>query len=497
MSNQPFKYFLEGSLWLVIGNFLSRLSGLLLLPILARFLGPSNFGLYSLLQNTVQTADTLSRLGVDAAMHRNGSQYESFDKESTGRLLGVGSCLIVGAGVVIGLFIFLNAHLVANFVLNEAKAAGWLYLTALTVILTAASTPSWVCLVALHAFKSHTIRTSISSILGALVTLLLTYPFGIAGALWGLTAAALIQFISGWCLTIPILRQKEIWLRFDHFIAQSKRLLSFGLPFYLGNFLSAFVLLPLLGYVGKVGGLDQLGHLRVAQSLSQIVSFLPTAIAPVVVSILSATLVSDLDAYQRIKSLNLRCLWLLMLLSSLVICLNLDSIILLLFGVQYIEATILSKVMIWMVAINSLSGVFTQYMVSSGKTRGIAVIQVSGLMITGLVSLLTIQRYSALGFLMAQLVASVFTCVAYVKPALSGLKRDDQRMLWYLLWISLFAIGLTFLPFLIFTNFWISSFLSLALGVFILSVSIYWVYTKDERKTLMLVICDRIKGALR
>ncbi|MBW4583133.1 MAG: oligosaccharide flippase family protein [Tildeniella nuda ZEHNDER 1965/U140] len=494
---QSLKPLLKSSFLLVIATLVSRLSGLIVLPIVARLLGPSSLGLFSLLQNTAQTADMLSRIGVDAAMHRNGAQYESLDRQSVGRLLGVGSCLIIIAGIFIALFICLNAQLVASLVLGDAKAAQWLNLTALTVVLTVAFTPSWICLIALHAFKAYTILTSLSSIVGALLTLLLTYRFGIAGALWGLAGTALIQFISGWCLTLPILRQKKISLRCDQFIAESKSLLGFGLPFYFGNFLSGFILLPLLGYVGKVGGLDQLGHLRVAQSLSQIVSFLPTAVAPVIISSLSATLVADLNTHQRIKSLSLRCLWLLMLFFSLMICLNLDGVIKLLFSSKYLEAIVLSKIMIWMVAINSLSGVFNQYMVSAGKTHAIAVIQVFGLIITVLIALLTVQHHGAMGLLLAQLVASIFTCSAYVRPSLSDLDQTEQRRILYLFLISLLAISLTFLPFSNITNFWVCLVLSLILGVFILSISAHWAFAENEREAFNSVIRKKIKGALK
>jgi O-antigen/teichoic acid export membrane protein len=481
MSSLSLKKFFKGSFWVVLANVVTRFAGFVTLPLLARLLGPANLGLYSLVQNTVQTGDGLGRLGVDAAMHRNGSQYETIGTKAVGRLFGVGACLMIGAGGLIAICVWVARNALALNWLGEPRVEPWLGLTALIIVLTAISNPPWVYLVALHAFRSYSLRSSVLSIAGAILTLSLAWFFGFAGALWGLGLTALIQAIWGWWLTLPVLHEKEIRLRCDRFFSEARSILSFGLPFYASNFLSSFIALPLLGYVTRTGGIEQLGYLRVAQSLSQFITFLPTAIAPVVISSLSANLAADVQSYQRLKSLHLRTLWACILVFSICVCFSLDTLIPKLFGSTYVDAVLLSRITIWMAAITSMAGILSQYVISSGNTRLIAVIQTIGLLITILVALTLIPTYSSLGLLIAQISGAAFTLIAYTKPALKDIEQSEQGHLSFLAALSISLLGTTFLLPLYLKNHWLLLLVSIVIIILTLALLFFQSFTVQER----------------
>jgi O-antigen/teichoic acid export membrane protein len=445
------KSLLKGGFWVVLSTIVTRLAGLIVLPIIARQLDPTGLGIYSLVQNTIQTADGLSRVGADVAMHRNGSQYKESGVEAVGRLFGVGTCIIVAVGTLVALFIWANQELIAFELLGEPNVKPWLGLTAVIVFFTVMGNPPWFCLVALHAFRLYSLRSSVVAILGAVITILLVHKFQLLGALIGLLVIALFQAIWGWWLTLSVLYEKQIRLRCDHFISETRSILSFGLPFYASNFLSSFIALPLLGYVSRTGGIEQLGYLRVAQSLSQLVSFLPTAIAPVIISTLSASISKNTDEYRQIKSLHLRSLWILTLLISTTICCSLDYVVPSLFGDSYNQAIFLSRLTIWIAAMTSLSGMLSQYVISAGQTKTIAVIQTLALSINLLVALLLIPRYSSIGLLIAQGISALFTTIAYVKPAIWDIVLENRLQISSMTVLSLSLMMISFvLP--IFSN---------------------------------------------
>jgi O-antigen/teichoic acid export membrane protein len=485
MSSFSFKNLLKGSFWVVLATTVIRITGFIVLPILARLLSPEELGLYNLVYNTIQTGDGLSRIGVDVSMHRDGSQYESKGSESTGRLFGVGSIIMIGVAILLAITLQFNHEFIAKYLLGEPKIEPWISLISLTILLTAIGNAPWIYLVALHAFRVYSLRLSIISIAGAVITIGLTYLYGLSGSIWGLVFTALIQVLLGWVLTLPILKEKKINLRFDNFILQSRSILGFGLPFYASNFLSSFISLPLLGYVSRVGGLDQLGFLRVAQSLSQFISFLPTAIAPVLVSALSANLASQHNESQKIKSLHLRILWTLMILIAAIACFSLDYLIPALFGSSYIQAILLSRLTIWITVIGSISGIFSQYIVSAGKTRTIMIVQTTGLAINAIFAILLIPIYSSTGLLMAQCTQSLFTAIAYIQPALTDLKPADKKSLVFLLMLSIGLIALSFgIPFII-NNF----ILTLTINIICCIITIFFVSTKiftSEEKYLFI-----------
>lgn len=493
MSSFSFKNVLKGSFWVVIATTIIRITGFIVLPILARLLTPEELGLYNLVSNTIQTGDGLSRIGVDVSMHRDGSQYESKGLESTGRLFGVGAILMIGVAVLLAITLCLNHEVIANYWLGEIKIEPWLNLIALSIVITAIGNAPWIYLVALHAFQVYSLRSSIITIAGAAFTIALTYLHGLSGSIWGLIITACIQVFLGWALILPILKEKKINLRFDRFISQSRSILGFGLPFYASNFLSSFISLPLLGYVSRVGGLEQLGFLRVAQSLSQFISFLPTAIAPVLISALSANLASDPNEYQKIKSLHLRILWTVMILVASIVCFSLDYLIPALFGSSYTQAIFLSSLTIWITVIGSISGIFGQYIVSDGKTRSIAIVQTTGLFMNAFLALLFIPIYSSTGLLMAQLIGGLFTVVAYIRPAIGDILPVNRRKLLVLLIISIGFISFNlWLPLLTLNfSFYLTINISYFLGAsFMLLTN---AFTPIERHFVISVIKQKVK----
>ncbi len=481
MQKISLKSFLKGSFWVFLGTISVRLSGLIVLPFLARSLNPSGLGIYNLLYNTISTADSLSRMGIDAAMGRNGAQHEKLGKEAIGRLFGVGGALISVVGVLISIFSWLFRNTLANEWLHEAAIEQWMGIISLTIFIASLSIPTWSYLLALQDFRAYSLRTIVVSGLGALAALNLTWKFGLAGAVWSLPFTAFLQFIVGWKITLPALHHYKIKLRFDHFIPESISILKFGLPFYAANFLSSFVALPLLGYVSKSGGIEQIGYLRVAQSLSQFVSFLPAAIAPVLVSSLSASLVGDSKDHQRLKSLHLRVLWSVILFTSLVISFNLDWIVGLLFGASYQQAIILSRLTIWITAISSLAGMLSQYVLSLGNTRAIAIIQTTSLILMVLIAMILIPQYNSLGLLIAQGVSVFFTLIVYVKPALADMDTSEHKYLWLLTFESATLFVLSFLPSIIRSSTFINVTLSLVFLVMGLTLTLSGCFTAQER----------------
>jgi O-antigen/teichoic acid export membrane protein len=487
------KKIVKGGAWITLSTLITRLAGFVVLPVLARLLGPTDLGLYNLIANTVQAGDGLSRLGVDAAIHCNGAQFKSVGTESVGRLFGVGACLIAVAGCFTSLCLWIWREPIALQWLGEAKAESWLGLVSIMIALYSISNPPWYYLLALHEFRISSLRSSGVAIIGAILTLLLAWQFRLLGAILGLGSIAFLQAIWGWWLTLPVLRSYQIKLRFDKFMAETMSILSFGLPFYASNFLGTFIALPLLGYVSRTGGIEQLGYLRVAQSLSQLVSFLPTAIAPVIISTLAANILTNTDEYQQTKSLHLRSLWVLILLISTIICFSLDYLVPSLFGSSYNQSILLSRLTIWIAAVTSFSGMLSQYVISVGKTKTIAVIQTFALGINLLFALLLIPQYSSIGLLAAQGISALFTTIAYIRPAIWDIVLANRLQIGSMTMLSLFLMAISFGLSVFSGNLiiLIAIFILACLGLLLL---LPVAFTADEKSTLVLVLKRSLPG---
>ncbi len=472
---------IKGSFWVSISSVIVRLSGFIVIAFLAKVLGPADLGIYNLVQNTIQTGDNLSRIGADAAIHCNGAKYETIGTKAIGRLFGVGACLTIVTGLVLALLLWIFRSNAATDLLGQSTIEPWLGLTAFLIILSVLGNPPWFYMVALQAFRQYSLRTSVIVVVSAVSSVVLAWYLGLKGAIWSLFFGALVHFILGWWLTLPILKEKGIVLRFDHFISETRSILSFGLPFFASNFLSSFVGLPLLGYVSRVGGVEQLGYLRVAQSLSQFVSFLPGVVAPVIISSLSASFSNNFNDYQKTKSLHLRSLWLFILIVIIVISGSLDYLIPAVFGQSYSDAILLSHLTVWITGVITLSSMFSQYIISKGQTKTIGIIQVLGLVINVLCAFLLIPIYSSIGFLSSQAIAVIFTTVIYMKLILTDMTEQDIKRVLFLVGLSIIiALGnfcLFFVPTLEHLRIFI-------LSIFLLIVFVMGgivVFSKNER----------------
>lgn len=110
---------IKGGAWLTLANVVSKLASALVLPVLARLLGPEALGIYSIVFSLAQSAQSFSSVGADIAMHRNGAQYKTIGTEAVGRLFGVGLALICLVSAVTGLGIWLFREPLAQHWLGQ------------------------------------------------------------------------------------------------------------------------------------------------------------------------------------------------------------------------------------------------------------------------------------------------------------------------------------------------------------------------------------------
>lgn len=488
-----FQSIAKSSFWVTASTVVTRFQGFIVVALLARLLGPADLGLFNLIQSTVTTGDMLSRVGVDAAIHRNGAQHSTIGNKATGRLFGVGACIVVSIGFLISILFWLLREPVAKTWLGEPRAAPWIGLASVSIFLTVLGNPPWFYLLALKVFKLHALRTWIISLVSAVSSVSLAWLFGYSGAMFSVVFVSLIHLLSGWYFTLPILQERDIKLRFDHFLVESRTILGFGLPFYSSNFLGSFVALPLLGFVSNVGGLEQVGYLRIAQSLTQFVSFLPQAIAPVIISHLSESIANNNDLFQKTKSFHLRSLWSLTLWITLVLSALLDFLIPVLFGSQFSEAILLSKFTIWIGFVATLSGMVSQYLISAGFTRLLGISQTIGLLINLLVALLLIPIYGAVGYLLSQASLSVFTASIYIIADFSNTRIQDKKFILFLLVLTCLSfslnIGLSFSNLSLYYNIVFSVVLTM------INIGFCWrlAFFAEERTIIFNLVKDFIK----
>jgi O-antigen/teichoic acid export membrane protein len=421
---------IKAGTWLTVANVVSKLATSMTLPVLARLLGPTALGIYSLVFTMAQTGQSISSLGAEVVMHRNGAQYKSIGSDAVGRLFGVGMTLVCLTSLICGAMVWLFRSTLSEHWLGRPELAGWLGAAALLIALQPLGNVPLLFLVSLQEFRSYALRSSLGLVFTSAITALMAWKFGLKGAVIGLIVGALGQTLWSFIIVRPALKERAIRLRLDHFWQEARALLRLGLPYYYGNtLLGALVVLPVMGLVGKYAGLSELGYLRVAQSMATIIGFIPTAIAPAALSYLSASLADDLKSFQRLRIIHLRSVWTLLLISTCPVCLMLPSIIRFLFGTSYNETYRLAWISLWLSLLVGIIQILVQYLLVSGKTIKIAWICTIGVACFVLASVFLVPRYHAIGFLLAQVIAQGVSLPFVFYPVVKELSREERGLI--------------------------------------------------------------------
>lgn len=438
--------FVKGSLLLTFASVMVRLSGILVLAPLARILGAQQLGIYSLMFWIVQCATLFGLLGIDTAMHRNGSQTYETDPQATGRLLGSGSLIMTFSLTAIAISLWIWRAPLAQHWLANPSASRWLGYAAIITCVEGLSLVASTLILSLHGFRYHSFATSTGAIARLVLSPLCAWLYGLQGALFGLVCASSLQCIAAIISFWRLKKKYRINLSLQGFWSESYKILKFGIPFWMGNALVALLVLPIMGEIGRIAGVETLGQLRIAQSLSQIVGFLPGAIAPVAISLLSeahATTGKN-EEFLRLRSLHLRGNWLFCL--SLVLFLSLGShpSIDLLFGRAYRDAIPLVIGMGWTSMLVVIAENLNVYSLSAGNTRLIAIASIAQKVVFMGGAFLLIPPLHGMGYILAGLLAGILQVGIILTLAWKGLEDLLQRHILILALWSAISIGVIY-----------------------------------------------------
>jgi O-antigen/teichoic acid export membrane protein len=437
---------IKGGAWLTLANVVSKLASALVLPVLARLLGPQALGIYSIIFSLAQSAQGFCSLGADVAMHRNGAQYETIGTEAVGRLFGVGLSLICLVSAVTGVGVWFFREPLAHYWLGQREVTPWLGAAALLIVLQPWSNIPLLFLASLQDFRAYALRSSVEMIFTSAFTALLAWKFGLFGAALALVVAEIVQIPWSYCVAKPVLQARGIRLRIDKFWKETQSILKFGFPYYFGNtLLGSLVGLPLMGLVSQYGGLEELGYLRVAQSMATLIGFIPSAIAPAAISYLSASSVDDNQSHQYLKSVHLRGVWALLLVPTGAVCLILPEAINALFGSSYQQAIVLSWLSLWISALAGVVSVLVQYLLVAGKTVRVAWASLLGVISWILAAFILVPQYKGLGFLVAQTIGQIIGLLFVMRPAIVDLDIKDIFLLFNFLAATFFILIWSFI----------------------------------------------------
>jgi O-antigen/teichoic acid export membrane protein len=283
------KRLFSGAGWSLVTWSASQAIILLSSVVVARLLGPEEYGKFSLILNTLNSFTILGTFGVGLAATREVARFRSVDRIQAGQVVAAAqSVTVMFAAAVVGILIAASAW-VAAAIMNTPALRVDLQISALLLLFTILINTQGGILGGLEDFRSLALAT----IFRAIVTLALVFMgarlFGMRGAIVFMTLGTIV----GWIATQLAVRRScaahRIPVPFLANRAHLRTLVNFSFPAMLVSIIpgpSIWLSNSMLAHVP--GGYVQVGIVNAAYQIRNILILIPATVASAITPVVSS-----------------------------------------------------------------------------------------------------------------------------------------------------------------------------------------------------------------
>lgn len=461
--------------------------------IVARDLGPADYGVYSVVMSLVTIVIGVFGLGQNSSLHKLVPQHYASDRQLGGAILAnVLALTSAGLAMFCGSF-FLASHWIAAHLYRDASLSDAFRLGALMMLVLTSFTLAASAIAGLQDFRAYNLVQMArnfallgftwsgiwwAGLRGAFVGQALAGLFGLALAGWSVARLVKARFPEGIRLTI------------------SRRILGVIASFVLPTLLMTLLNLPMYWWastmVARHAGFAQVGLLGVAYTLSQLTFLIPMNLYTPAMTFFSETHASsNSSAYSAMVNANLRAMWMFSLPLALGIGLFSPSLVRVLFGNAYLAAAPLTLVMSLTALLMLLVGLLNTALVAAGRVWHNLAITFGWTVLFVIAGLVCIPRWGAAGcaalFAVTYALYLVGVC-AYARLALNVRFTGIVR----LASLTVIGFGLTVIFFFNFHG-GTGDIASASLLVGLIVAEWIWVLDRNERDRLTGIVAGVVK----
>lgn len=417
-----------------IGGITSRVLQGFACIVLARCLGPKEYGVYVLVLSVVGIVAGVSNLGQNAALQKFLPEYALKDPSRGGAILA--NTLILVSGVlasVCAAFYFLSGW-VASIVYHDPSLTAVFRFSALLILLLSLFNLASSAAAGLQSFHAYSIAMIASGAASLALGWLGVCLLGLYGALLGQLLASFLGLILLIAPSTKIIRARFPGsVRPTFSISILKEIFDFALPALLAGLLVSPAYWWANTTLARHGGFIQVGLFGVAFALAQLIILVPSNLSTPAVSFMAEVHARDNAAeFSGLVCTNLRLVWILTLPLAFGCALFASPIITLLFGTRYEGAATLVLPMSLVGLLMVMNNVIGSAIAGSGRMWNGFLLNFLWLACFFPIGALMIPRWGAAGISLTFLVSySLFTVAVgfYSRFALHVVYRNVSRLL--------------------------------------------------------------------
>lgn len=247
----------RGFIWDMLGSLINQVSGFIVTIILARLLGPEEFGLIAMAMVFI----VISNVFVEVGFGKGLIQRQNIDNEHLNSVF----IFNILASFVIGIIIYISADLIGKFY-DSLQVTNVIKILSIVPLIGAFGIVHQAILTRRMDFRALALRATLSSIIGGIIGVTAAYyNQGVYSLVWKQITSTLVATIAMWYGTK--------WLpNFKFNYSKLKELLAFTQYLLYDELAKKFFdrLNPL--FIGKVFSPETLGFFSKAESLNLMIS---------------------------------------------------------------------------------------------------------------------------------------------------------------------------------------------------------------------------------
>ena len=460
--------------------------------IVARLLGPENLGILSILKYLGGMSIMFASFNLPTAVTKFIAEYRAVDKNAIGKIIGNVSLFLVISSSFLFFIIFLFSDFIADFY-NEPPISFLLKIYVFFIFFSVFSSLGISTLAGFQTMKLISKLRAGLGLIGILITLVLVYYFSISGAIFALILDAGILTLVSFIFILNLLKKEGIKINFSVDKDLTKKIIRYTFPLFISGIGYTVFLWFGPTFLSLKGNFTDVGLYKVALTLHTFILFVPNAINYNLIPSVSNLSASKPEQLSLFVSKVLKIIMLIVL--PVVLCAGLLSkeLILILFGDAYIDAVLVTYILIISAFFVSLCTTMGAVFIGIGKTKTAMYINIVAYSSFIFFSYFLISKYGLMGLASTYLIIYLpftFICFFYVSRSIKLQYKPLARP---------FIICIIFLVSCYLITQLFSGILFFAAGIFLIVISllIEWKLLEKEDKEMIFVMIENFKHTVK
>ncbi|WP_139422903.1 oligosaccharide flippase family protein [Chryseobacterium mulctrae] len=412
LSSDINKKIFSHSIWILLGNTISKFTLLVATILMARYLGKSEYGQFGIIKSTILMFAMFAGLELGITATKYISEYRLKDKIKVEKIVGLSNLFAILISITISLLVYLFSKNIAVQI-NAPNLYKEIQISSFVLFFSSLNGIQNGILAGIEKFKQLSINNAIAGFLSSIFLVIAAKYFGLYVVVIAFGTNFLLLFILNF-----ITLRKCFYSSFniaifnkDNF-SELEVLWKFSLPAILAGLLVG----PVTWYcnyllVNQQGGYEQMANFDIANQWRNTILFIPSALSQIALPMLSSNL-DDKLKYSNIfyKSLKIN-IYLATILGLIFIIAS--PIILFAYGNKYEDALFPLIIMFVTTSLIAINNVIGQAIASQNKMWfGFKVNLLWALALVSLSYLfIVVFKYGAIGISMAYLISYIIHTV--------------------------------------------------------------------------------------